>query len=152
MKRMVVVFAVLIGSVASLAFCEEPAAENAENLKSLLVWPKNDVAPFVFHAVLEGLYTDGVSNEVVDKILKPNFLANFVDKCPLCHPAYQAFLLYRDRKVFCGVKSHADSFGSGLDEAVKQDILSGSSTERRKTLQSLISQSTGWRDSSLRSE
>jgi hypothetical protein len=92
---MLFVSAVLIGSVVSSAFCEEPAAEN---LKSLSSWPKNDVGPFVFHAVLEGLYTDGVSNEVVDKILKPDLLANFVHQCPLCHPAYQAFLLYRDRQ------------------------------------------------------
>jgi hypothetical protein len=147
---MLFVSAVLICSVASSAFCEEPAAKNAENLKSLLVWPMNDVGPFVFHAVLEWLYTDGVSNEVVDKILKPDFLANFVDKCPLCLPAYQAFLLYRDRQPLAGVKSIPnkplyDSFGNGLDEAVKQDILSGSTAERRKALQSLISQWTSRR-------
>ena len=150
MKRMLVVSAVLIGSVVSSAFCEEPAAENAENLNGLKVWPKNDVGPFVFHAVLEGLYTDGVSNEIVDKILQPDFTANFVDKCPLCHPAYQAFLLYRDRQPFRGVKAipntqFYDTFGSGLDEALKQNILSGSSVERRKALQSLISQWTSRR-------
>jgi len=142
MKTTLLASVAMIGLVVSSAYCQDLSSEPSTNPERLSIWPENDVGPLVFYAVLEGLYTDGVSNEVVDKVIKPDFTANFIYSCPLCHPAYQAFLLYRDRQPFYGIKypqdKPYDTFGSGLEGALKQDILTGSMTERRAAIQSLI--------------
>lgn len=71
----------------------------------------------IFFAVLEGLYRDGVSNEVVDKIIaiddQTQYPANFVKACPACTPAYEAFCVYRGRPAF-HLKLAIDTFGPGL--------------------------------------
>src|SRR2546429_752891 len=74
-------------------------------------WTQSRASQLVFFAVLEGLYRDGVSNDTVDLIIPPgaNGAArfepeHFVYACPLCHPAFEAFSLYRHRKEIFGFK------------------------------------------------
>ena len=72
-------------------------------------WKKDPVCQMVFFAVLEGLYTDGVTDDVVDAVVsregKPGadpLARNFVPECPICHPVYEAFALYQKRPMFTG--------------------------------------------------
>ena len=67
--------------------------------KSALVkdWKTDPACRLVFFAVLQGLYEDGVSDEVVNSIVPPDkkgrekMRHSFVLDCPLCQPTYEAF-------------------------------------------------------------
>jgi hypothetical protein len=109
-------------------------------------WPESRATQLAFFAVLEGLYRDGVGNQDVDQIIppaeggKPKFdTNNFVYACPLCHPAFEAFRLYRQRELFYGLKSPLDTFGHGLEPAVAARLHSPDAAERRQTIETLIS-------------
>ena len=69
---------------------------------------------FVYFAVLEGLYEEGLSDAMVASILGEGMTDHFVYGCPVCIPAYQAILLYKDRPGFVNRKRPARDFGSGL--------------------------------------
>jgi hypothetical protein len=103
-------------------------------------WFQDPVCHMVFFAVLEGLYTDGVENETVDLIIPSGrFQDHFVDCCPLCQPAYEAFRLYRSRERFIGFKEPPDTFGKGLDAMVVGKLRSSKKTERLEAIQGLVS-------------
>ena len=103
---------------------------------------------FVFFAVLEGCYRDGLTTEDIDLIVPPKdgdreLSVNFVYSCPLCHPAFEAFRLYGARQPFQGQKvTSYDSFGQGLEAPLKAK-LRGKAGERREAIKSLI---TRWID------
>src|SRR6266496_3203022 len=87
-----------------LAGAGTPSSNNAQT-----PWTQSRASQLVFFAVLEGLYRDGLSNETVDLIIPPGENGkgrfepeHFVYTCPLCHPAYEAFKLYRQREEFYG--------------------------------------------------
>jgi hypothetical protein len=108
-------------------------------------WVDSRVSQLVFFAVLEGLYRDGVKNEDVDIIIPPGEhgapqfdRSYFVYACPLCHPAFEAFRLYRQRAPFAGLKSRADTFGPGLEDAVRAQLRSPKVEVRRAAIQGLI--------------
>src|SRR2546427_11886559 len=108
-------------------------------------WVQSRASQLVFFAVLEGLYRDGVSNEVVDSIIPPGKNGkdrfdseHFVYACPICHPAFEAFRLYRQRGDFYGLKSPVDTFGPGLDHAVSVRLQRHDPEERRKAIEELI--------------
>ena len=94
----------------------------------------------VFFAVLEGLYRDGVSSETVDLILKKDYNEHFVYCCPLCHPAYEAFVLYRGRPRFYGLKGDISNFGFGLDEKLEKKLRSENRSDRLEVIQTMIQQ------------
>ena len=98
-----------------------------------------DVRRLIFFAVLEGLYTDGVSNETVDLII-PNgsYDLHFVYGCPLCGPAYDAFKLYRKREPFYSLKMPTDTFGKGLDWEINRKLWSPDRNVRFEAIQGLI--------------
>lgn len=78
-------------------------------------WHKDADCRVVFFAVLEGLYNDGISNDIVDVILGKDKAAKgvkqfFVFRCKLCHAVYDAFAAYRARPNFHG--SEANTFGN----------------------------------------
>jgi len=110
--------------------------------------PKSEYGPnhrFVFYAVLEGCYEDGLTSEDIDLIIpqgengKRVMMVNLVYSCPLCHPAFEAFRLYGSRQPFHGQKITAyDTFGVGLSDEIKRQ-LRGTPLERRTAIQSLIS-------------
>ncbi len=84
-------------------------------------WQKEKMCQFVFFAVLEGLYRDGVQNEIVDAVIgekvkkeEDKVKMHFVFRCKLCHATYEAFRAYRNRPVFKGAKG-VSSFGKGAD-------------------------------------
>jgi hypothetical protein len=96
----------------------------------------------IFFAILEGLYADGVSNEVVDEVVAidpvTKYPANFVWACPACMPAYNAFLAYRARPGFRGYKLPRDTFGAGLAPEVASKLTSDDLQVRQGELEKLI--------------
>src|SRR3954454_17052964 len=121
---------VLMGMIAILATtwvsptAADPAPVAGKEAKPGGDWKEDPASRMVFFAVLEGLYTDGVSSEAVDGIIgkktkdgKGDIKATFVIECPLCHPVYEAFCLYRQRPAFSGEKGTKDTLGKGLDAA-----------------------------------
>ena len=108
----------------------------------------------IFFAVLEGLYADGVSNEVVDKIVaiddQTKYPANFVWACPVCMPAYNAFRVYRGRPAFQEYKVHRDTFGPGLPPALVERLTAVDQMVSQKALEELISTWMDRRMESLR--
>lgn len=101
----------------------EPAPEKAH-----VVWQDDPLCQFVFFAVLEGLYRDGVQNEVVDAILAADVDSPddkikrcFVFKCELCHAVYEAFNLYRARPPFANAGGKV-AFGEGVDPAILEKL------------------------------
>src|SRR5437762_8328771 len=101
-------------------------------------WVQLRASQLVFFAVLEGLYRDGISNEVVDSIIPPDKNGkgrfdseHFVYACPICHPAFEAFRLYRLRVDFYGFKAPVATFRPGLDRDVTVSLPSPHPDERR---------------------
>ena len=96
----------------------------------------------LFFAVLEGLYRDGVDNEIVDRVLtidpKSGYPELFVYACPICMPSYDAFLVYRARAKFYGRKFDADTFGGGLDAATRARFLSSDRDTRWTALNQMV--------------
>ena len=115
------------------------------------VWYANPAGQMIFFAVLEGLYSDGVPNEVVDLIIpKGRFDDHFVYACPLCHPAYEAMRLYRQRNDFYGLKASRNTFGSGIAHGDAFDKLhSPDRAVRLHAIQGLIQDWVARRLSSL---
>jgi hypothetical protein len=108
-------------------------------------WPETRASQLVFFAVLEGLYRDGVGNDDVDQIIPPGTKGeptfnrdNFVYACPLCHPAFEAFRLYRQREPFYGLKARLDTFGPGLRGEISTQLHSPDAAQRREAIQGLV--------------
>ena len=97
----------------------QPSAELSD---SRFAGARDEFDQEIFFAVLEGLYRDGVSTEVVEKILVTDevtgYPANFIWCCPICMPALDAFNLYRARPRFVAIKTYKDTFGEGLSAEV----------------------------------
>lgn len=102
--RLVFLFLTTFGLLSPLIAQKKQPASNT--LKPV-DWQKEEMCQFVFFAVLEGLYRDGIQNEVVDAIIgaqipkKENKVkTHFVLRCKLCHATYEAFRTYRNRPNF----------------------------------------------------
>ncbi len=106
----------------------------------------------IFFAVLEGLYRDGADTRiasVIAEIEEPAGIPRyFVYACPICTPALDAFRLYVTRPGFYRDKQGRDTFGPGLDPAVRRALLSADPVERRDALEQLISR---WIDEKIAS-
>lgn len=92
---------------------------------------------FIFFAVLEGLYNDGLSDASVSAILGDDIKDNFVISCPICIPTMDAIYFYVDRPTFGGKNTTYRTFGPGLNREERQ-ALAGTSEERRKQIQKLV--------------
>ena len=119
---------------ASPACCSKPAPS----------WQDDPVCQVVFFATLEGLYRDGVPDEVVDAIVprQPKCGQNpvktsFVFQCPLCHPVYEAFALYQKRPAFVA-GGHRSTFGAGLDADLVRDLKNPEPKPRLSALAKLV--------------
>lgn len=108
---------------------------------------------FIFFAVLEGLYQDGLTNGDVNQILKRDEkggMEHFIYGCPICHPAIHALEGYQSRpNRFSGLKSSCSNFGSGLNETGKKNLYSVKPEERLTAVNSLILSWTARRMSQL---
>lgn len=97
---------------------------------------------FVFYAVLEGCYEDGLSSNDVARILMrgPDNGAyiHFIYACPLCTPALHAFNAYRAQPPFYGMKNSTPTFGSGLDDELKKQLYSDKTEDRLIAINTLV--------------
>ena len=96
----------------------------------------------IFFAVLEGLYVDGVGNDVVDRLTEVDevtgYPAHFVYACPICMPALNAMKLYRGRPVFTGSKTGANAFGPGLPDELRARLLGDDDLVRHGAIRELV--------------
>jgi len=104
---------------------------------------------FVFFAVLEGCYEDGLTQEAIDLIIpagatgQRELMANFVWQCPLCGPAFDGFHVYSMRQRFANGPKNLDrddpynTFGVGLEAKVMRQ-LAESGPKCREAIQALI--------------
>lgn len=111
-------------------------------------------ARFLFFAVLEGLYEDGVSNQIVERVIeldaRTGWPKHFVYACPICTPAFDAFRSYRSRTAFFGRKVPSDTFGDGLDEELARALLDRDELVLASALQELLERWTARRIELLR--
>lgn len=118
---------------------EPPAAKATD-------WKDDPVCQMVFFAVLEGLYRDGVSDDVVECIVpktpnpeRDSLRKNFVPECPICHPVYEAFALYQKRPNFKdGGKRNAFGKGELAPEIVKAFKSDSLPTRVKEGIQPLV--------------
>lgn len=114
-----------------------------------VAWKDDPVCQMVFFAVLEGLYSQGVSDEVVESIVGPKcdtsdadkmrerIKRSFVLECPLCQPTFEAFVAYQSRPRFSD-GSNADNFGSGFEQSMKERLLSDRLQTRLEALKVFV--------------
>ena len=128
-------------ALQSPALAAEPETAAA---KKSVQWQNDEMCQFVFFAVLEGLYRDGVQNEIVDAIIgdkvekkEDKVKTHFVFRCELCHATYEAFRTYRNRPAFMDAKG-ASTFGKGADLKLLKDLRSKDARKRVYTMGALV--------------
>lgn len=105
----------------------------------------DDAHRFIFHAVLEGCFEDGLATEDVSQILlrrpKESYF-HFIYSCPICTPTIHALEVYRSRPAeFYSLKSGASTFGSGLPPELKKQLHSETPEDRLAAINTLVQ---GW--------
>ncbi|MEM7012644.1 MAG: hypothetical protein AAF585_14300 [Verrucomicrobiota bacterium] len=138
MKITTVVISLLTILVLQTSFAVTPKKKEAVS------WQKDEMCQFVFFAVLEGLYRDGIQNEVVDAIIgeladkeEDKVKTHFVFQCELCHATYEAFRVYRNRPVFMDTKGES-AFGEGTDLKILSHLRSDDASDRVHALGRLV--------------
>ena len=133
-----------------VVFCVSATGRAAEEPK---FWTNDPVCHTIFYAVVEGLYADGVTNDDVDCIIRPDpktQASHFVYACPLCSVTHEAFALYRSRPKFSGLKADLNTFGKGLDPTISKRLHSADRTERMIAIQELVEKWVAKRLDSMR--
>ena len=96
----------------------------------------------IFHAVLEGLYEDGVSTALVKVMLekdgKTGMPLHLVYTCPICDPALDALRVYENRTNFHYKGRRGDTFGKGMAADVAADFSSGDRKRQFAAMQKTI--------------
>lgn len=97
---------------------------------------------FIFYAVLEGCYEDGIATTNVDQILLMNTntgLVHFVYACPICMPTIHALQAYRSRPAhFAELKTHLTTFGPGLGVEQIKKLYSDRPSEQFEVINGLM--------------
>jgi hypothetical protein len=141
----VVLFAAVVVWGGWLPAAGEPPTPTPKPAEKPADWQADPVCHMVFFAVLEGLYRDGVPDEVVDSIVPRHpkegqnpVKTSFVFQCPLCHPVYEAFALYQRRPAFSGEDKKRDTFGKGIDPELVTALKSENAKTRLGALATLV--------------
>jgi hypothetical protein len=96
----------------------------------------------IFHAVLEGLYEDGVSTELVKLMLeedpKTRMPIHLVYTCPICDPVLDALRVYEHRGSFHYKGRRGDTFGVGMPEELAAEFRSGDRKRQSAAMQKLV--------------
>ena len=103
---------------------------------------------FVFFAVIEGCFNDGVGQAEIDLMIpirperenRRSITKNLVYTCPLCSAVFDGLRLYSDRQGFISGMSKKEwynTFGEGLDAKTKK-ALANEGEECRKAIQDLV--------------
>lgn len=103
----------------------------------------------IFHAVLEGLYEDGVSTDLVKVMLeqdgKTGMPLHLVYTCPICDPALDALRVYERRETFHYKGRRGDTFGAGMPKEIAADFQSGDRKRQFAAMQKSIDRWIGAR-------
>ena len=134
-------------TLLALGVCLPLQAQDKQKLVSTsgnVEWQKEEMCQFVFFAVLEGLYRDGVQNEIVDAIIGEKIAkkgdkvkTHFVFRCKLCHATYEAFRTYRNRPAFMQTKGPS-TFGKGANLTLVTKLSSNDARTRIYTMGAMI--------------
>jgi hypothetical protein len=128
MKRYILLFAGLL----SLVFNAAPIA--AKDF--------DDNYRFIFYAVLEGCYEDGIATTNVDQMLLANTntgYVHFVYACPICVPTIHALQAYRARPThFAELKTRSTTFGPGLSAEKVEKLYSDRPSDRLEVINGLM--------------
>jgi len=93
-------------------------------------WYRDADCRMVFFTVLEGLYEDGIPQEVVDLVIgrveDNNIDKAFVFRCKLCHACYEAFAVYQRRPAFNGAEGVNTIGNRVIAPALMEGLKSGS--------------------------
>lgn len=135
--------------VQTQTFQEHQELGNQVSEDMPVAWKDDPICQMVFFAVLEGLYSQGVSDEVVESIvgakcdpedtekMQERVKRSFVVDCPLCQPTFEAFVVYQSRPRFSD-GSGASTFGEGFEAAMKERLLSQNLQTRLKALKDFV--------------
>ena len=142
-SRVSTVSLVLIWCLGSQALADEVVKPSAKKTDSKVVWNDDPLCQFVFFSVLEGLYRDGVQNEIVDLVIGDAKKATadgikncFVFRCELCHATFEAFRTYRSRPKFLSSNGQT-TFGKGVSSELVKN-LKGDARSRVYAMGSLV--------------
>jgi hypothetical protein len=120
----IAILALLIGS--SACFAQDTESKTVRDVPREGFY--SAAHQFVFFAVLEGCFIDGLNREDIEKILPgKKGWQNFVISCPICEPAHDGFRMYAERMTLSKqISKHTDSsyntFGQGLDEKIREQL------------------------------
>lgn len=96
----------------------------------------------IFHAVLEGLYEDGVSTDLVKLMLeedpKTRMPLHLVYSCPICDPALDALRVYEHRNPFHCKGTRSDTFGAGMPADLDAAFRSGDRKRQFEAMQKTV--------------
>lgn len=98
---------------------------------------------FIFFAVLEGLFEDGVPNKLVERVLEADAkgaYVNFVYGCPICMPAVEAFRAFATRwdTFYYAQKGESYFHGPSVPDDIAKVLDDSDAAKRRAGLQKLI--------------
>ena len=100
--------AILISTPAASAGSKLVEIAKTPAPKKTADWYKDEECRRVFFAVMEGLYRDGISQEIVDLVIgrveSNNLEQAFIFRCKLCHACFEAFAVYQRRPAFNGAE------------------------------------------------
>ena len=150
MKITIVIIATFVVLVESV-YGSHGKDDDAKLVKD---WKKDPVCRAVYDAVLQGLYRDRVSDEIVTNIvgkqapqndrktLRQRMKRSFVLDCPLCEPTFAAFLAYQSRKSdrIPNSTSGISKRAPGLTATLQRKLLSDDTETRLRGLAPLVQQ------------
>jgi hypothetical protein len=131
MKHWLLIFVSLI----ALA-CSAPAARAQKDFDSGY--------RFIFYAVLEGCYEDGLSTDDISQILlkdkkTTNLYSHFVYACPVCTPTIHALEAYQSRPAhFYSLKTRVTTFGPGAPPKLKDQLYGEKAEDRLEAINVLM--------------
>jgi|SRR5579862_7261471 len=119
---------------------------------------------FIFYAVMEGCYEDGLSSNDVSQILlkseKPTYstlYSHFIYACPVCTPTIHALEAYQSRPLYFyslkatrGENHTAPTFGPGLAPELKKQLYSKNPEDQLAAINTLMQRWISKRMSMLR--
>lgn len=143
--------------VAFALFVESVHCSQDKNTDTRLVtdWKKDPVCKAVYAGVLEGLYRNRVSDDIVTNIvgkktpkhdrktLRERMKRSFVLDCPLCEPTFAAFLAYQTRKsdrIPGSTRAGASKVAPGLSAKLQKQLLSDATKTRLEGLAPVVQQ------------